>query len=186
MRTCIRWCGRAALVGLLGLAACTHTGKPGPTVTPSLHAPSAGPSSLDPRSQVQAATAAYTNLLNAYTTASNSGTTDTTELARYATGDALQVLASGLAGNKAKGLHSQGTPVIAAPRVNAIAPTNDPSTVNVTGCVDDTHWQLYNSKGQMVDSGPSGRRATSAQIDRSGATWKVSSLAIQGAGTCTG
>jgi predicted lipid-binding transport protein (Tim44 family) len=186
MRTCLRWSGRVVLVGLLGLAACTHGSKPNPTASPSLHAPSAGPSSPDPRAQVQAATAAYANLLNAYTTASNGGTTDTTDLARYATGDALRVLASGLADNKAKGLHTQGTPVIDAPRVTAIAPTNDPSTVTVAGCVDGTHWQLYNSKGQMVDSGPSGRRATSAQIDRSGATWKVSSLAIQGVGTCTG
>ena len=58
--------------------------------------------------------------------------------------------------------------------------------VTVTGCVDGTHWQLYNSKGQLVDSGPSGRRATSAQVDRSGGVWKVSSLAIQGVGTCVG
>jgi predicted lipid-binding transport protein (Tim44 family) len=188
MATRSGWLRRVGLAVVLLLAACTS--KPAPPASPapggSLHAPSAGPSSPDPRAQVQAAVAAYTNLLNAYTAASNSGTADTTELAKYATGSALQVLSNGLADNKAKGLHTQGTPVIDPPHVTEIAPTNDPTMVTVAGCVDGTHWQLYNSSGQLVDSGPSGRRATSAQIDRSGGVWKVSSLAIQGVGTCTG
>jgi len=188
MGMCLRWCGRVALVMLLTLTACTQKPKPSPTATPnaSLHAPSAGPSSPDPRAQVQAAVAAYTNLLNAFTAASNAGTDDTTELARYATGSALQVLAKGLADNKAKGLHAQGTPVIDPPQVTEISPVSDPTTVKVTGCVDSTHWRLYNSSGQLADSGPWGRRATSAQIDRSGGVWKVSALAIQGVGKCPG
>jgi predicted lipid-binding transport protein (Tim44 family) len=188
MGTSLRWCGRVALVMLLALTACTSKPKPTATPTPnaSLHAPSPAASSPDPRAEVQKALAAYTNLLNAFTAASNSGTTDTTELAKYATGSALQVLSNGLTDNKTKGLHTQGTPVIDPPHVTQIAPTNDPTTVTVAGCVDDTHWQLYNSSGQLVDSGPSGPRPTSAQIDRSGGVWKVSSLAIQGVGKCTG
>src|SRR5205823_6000514 len=119
----LRWCGRVALVMLLALTACTTKAKPSPRGTPnaSLHAPSAG----------------------------NSGTTDTTELAKYATGSALQVVSNGLTDNKTKGLHTQGAPVIDPPHVTQIAPTNDPTTVTVAGCVDDTHWQLYNSSGQM-------------------------------------
>jgi predicted lipid-binding transport protein (Tim44 family) len=187
--------GRARRLAVLALAvvlapAVACTPKPSPHVTPtpnaSLHAPSPAVSSPDPRAEVQKAVAAYTNLLNAFTAASNAGTDDTTDLSKYATGSALQVLAKGLADNKAKGLHSQGTPGIDPPHVTEISPVNDPTTVEVTGCVDGTHWQLYNSSGQLVDSGPSGRRATSAQIDRSGGVWKVSSLAIQGVGTCTG
>jgi predicted lipid-binding transport protein (Tim44 family) len=188
--------GRARRLAVLALAvvlasataACTPKQSPHETPTPntSLHAPSPAASSPDPRAEVQKAVAAYTNLLNAYAAASNSGTTDTTELSKYATGSALQLLSKGLADNKAKGLHSQGTPGIDPPHVTEISPVNDPTTVEVTGCVDDTHWQLYNSSGQLVDSGPSGRRPTSAQIDRSGGVWKVSSLAIQGVGTCPG
>jgi len=177
-----------ALVALLVLAACTPKPAPHgtPTAGPSLHPPSPAPSSPDAKAEVQAAVAAYMNLLSAYTAASNSGTTATTELAKYATGSALQLLSSGLADNKAKGLHSQGTPGIDPPKVTEIAPANGPTMVTVAGCVDDTHWQLYNSNGQRVDNGPSGSRPTSAQIDKNGGVWKVSSLAIQGVGTCTG
>ncbi len=187
--------GRARRLAVLALAVvlapvvagCTPKPAPQstPTANPSLHAPSAS-SSRDPRAEVQKAVAAYTNLLNAFTAASNAGTDDTTELSKYATGSALQVLAKGLADNKAKGLHSQGTPGIDPPRVTEIAPASDPTTVKVVGCVDDTHWQLYNSKGQLADTSPSGRRSTSAQIDKSAGTWKVTSLAIQGVGTCPG
>lgn len=188
MGTSLRWCGRVALVMLLALAACTQKPKPSPTATPnaSLHAPSAGPSSPDPRAQVQAAMAAYTNLLNAFVAASNAGTSDVTELAKYSTGSALQRLSSGLADNKAKRLHTQGTPGIDPPRVTEIAPATDPTSVVVAGCLDDTHWLLYKDNGQLVNSTPGGRRSTSAQIDRSGGTWKVSSLAIQGVGSCPG
>jgi len=176
------------LVLLLALTACTPKPRPSPTATPnaSLHAPSAGPSSPDPRAQVQAAVAAYTNLLNAFVAASNAGTSDTTELAKYSTGSALQRLSSGLADNNAKRLHTQGTPGIDPPRVTEIAPTNDPASIVVAGCLDDTHWLLYKDNGQLANSTPGGRRSTSAQIDKSGGTWRVTSLAIQGVGSCPG
>ena len=185
----LRRLGRLTLAALLlAASACTPkdepSGKPTPDV--SLHAPSPAASSPDPRAEVQKAVAAYTNLLNAFVTASNAGTDDTTELSKYATGSALQLLSSGLADNKAKGLHSQGTPGIDPPQVIEVAPTSNPTTVKVTGCVDGTHWLLYNRNGQLSDPGPNGRRRTGAQIDKSDGVWKVSSLAIQGVGTCPG
>ncbi len=188
MTTSNRWLGCVVLVALLALTGCTPKPAPQgtPTANPSLHAPSPAASSPDPRAEVQKAVAAYTNLLNAFTAASNAGTDDTTELAKYATGSALQRLAKGLADNKTKGLHSQGTPVIDPPHVTEIAPANDPTTVMVTGCVDGTHWLLYKSNGQLADNTPGGRRGTSAQIDKSDGVWKVTSLAIQGVGTCPG
>lgn len=188
MGTSLRRFGRIAPVMLLALAACTQKPNPSPTATTdgSLHASSPTASSPDPRAEVQKAIAAYTNLLNAYATASNSGTTDATELAKYATGSALQRLSSGLADNKAKRLHTQGTPGIDPPRVTEIAPTNDPTSVVVAGCLDDTHWLLYKDDGQPINSTPGGRRSTNAQIEKSGGVWKVSSLAIQGVGSCPG
>jgi hypothetical protein len=188
MGTCLRWFGRVALVALLALAACTPKSKPSATPSPnaSLHASSPTASSPDPKAEVQKAVAAYTNLLNAFVAASNAGTDDTTELSKYATGSALQLLFGGLADNKAKGLHSQGTPGIDPPQVTEIAPTSNPTTVKVIGCVDGTHWLLYNRAGQLSDPGPNGRRRTGAQIDKVDGVWKVSSLAIQGVGTCPG
>jgi hypothetical protein len=151
----------------------------------SLHPPSPA-SSADPRVEAQRAVAAYNKLLNAYVAASNSGTTDTTELAEYAAGGALQTLANGLSDNKSNGVKTQGTPGIEPPRITEISPANDPTNVTVTGCVDGTHWLLYKYNGQLADNTPSGRRRTSARIDKTDGAWKVTSLAIQGVGTCTG
>jgi hypothetical protein len=171
----------------LVVASCTSKPAPkgAPPSSPPLRAPSAS-SSPDPRADVQAALAAYTNLLNAFVAASNAGTDDKTELAKYATGSALDLLASGLADNKAKGLHTQGTPGIDPPKVTNFGPASNPTSVSVTGCVDGTNWLLYKSNGQLADSGPNGRRRTGAQIDKTAGAWKVSSLAIQGVGTCPG
>lgn len=183
-----RWMGRLALATLLALGACTskHGSEGTPTGSPSLQAPSLAASSPDPRAEVQTALAAYTNLLNAFVAASNAGTDDKTELAKYATGSALDLLASGLADNKAKGLHTQGTPGIDPPKVTNFGPASNPTSVSVTGCVDGTNWLLHKSNGQLADSGPNGRRRTGAQIDKTAGVWKVSSLAIQGVGTCPG
>src|SRR6266511_2669260 len=180
--------GHLALAALLALAACTSKHAPDGTSTssPSLRAPTPAVSSPDPRAEVQAAVAAYTNLLNAFVVASNAGTDYNTELAKYATGSALDLLAGGLADNKAKGLHTQGTPGIDTPRVTNFGPASNPTSVSVTGCVDGTNWLLYKSNGQLADSGPNGRRRTGAQIDKTAGVWKVSSLAIQGVGTCPG
>lgn len=73
-------------------------------------------------------------MLNAYVTASNAGSDDTTELAKYTMGSALQFLSKGLAGDKAKRLHSQGTPKerLAAGyvgRVTSVAPAPAPTSV---------------------------------------------------------
>jgi len=184
-----RWTWRlVAFTVAVALAGCTSRPSP-PTstpTTPSLHAPTGAATSPDPRAEVQAALLAYTNLLNAFVAASNAGTDDKTELAKYATGSALDLLASGLSDNKAKGLHTQGTPGIDPPKVTDISPVSNPTSVAVTGCVDGTNWLLYTSNGQLADSGPNGRRRTGAQIDKDAGVWKVSSLAIQGVGTCPG
>lgn len=187
MGTHCRWSKWLTVIALVALGACTSEQPQtvAPTPDRALHAPSTG-LSADPRAQVQAAVAAYTNLLSAFVAASNAGTDDTTELSRYATGSALDVLAKGLADNKAKGLHSQGTPGIDPPQVTDVAPANDPTSVAVTGCVDGTRWLLYKSDGQLADDSPGGRRRTAARIERSDGTWKVTSLAIQGVGACPG
>ncbi|GAA5197406.1 hypothetical protein GCM10023322_68600 [Rugosimonospora acidiphila] len=152
---------------------------------PTLSAPAVSSPSTDPSGgQVQQAVTAYMDLLHAFVAASNAGTTDTSDLSNYGTGTALQVLSDGLQDNKSKGVKSQGQPGIDAPQVTKISPADDPTSVTVTGCVDDTHWLLYTYDGKLADNPPSGRRGTSAVIDRSGSVWKVTSLAIKDVGTC--
>ena len=176
------------LVAVLAVAACTSKPTPGGTTAPtaSLRAPSVSASPVNPdAAQVQLALAAYRNGLNAFVAASNSGSTDTTEMSKYVTGSALQVLSSGLARQHAQGVVSKGTPGIDPPQVTEIAPATAPTTVKVSGCLDGTNWLLYKSDGQLQDNTPGGRHAVTAQIDKTDGVWKVSGIAIQGVGTCT-
>jgi len=187
MTTTHRRFGCAGLAAALALAACTPESKPEATTppTPSLRGPSAATVSPDPKAEVQAAVAAYTNMLDAYVAASNAGTDDTTELARYTTGSALQVLSKGLADNKAKGLHSQGTPKHEPPQVTSVLPISAPTSVSVRSCLDDSHWLLYKSNGQLANDTTGGRRQATAEVKKTDGVWKVDSFGIRGVGTCT-
>jgi len=172
---------------VVATAACGAPPASPPAATPSPPRPPAvPPSTVDAAADVRAAVATYVSLLHAYTAASNSGTDDTTQLAKYATGPARDVLARGLADNKANGRHSQGAPGIDPPTVTSVAPASAPTTVSLAGCVDDTRWQLYTSSGQLADTSPGGRRGTTARVDKRDGTWLVTGLAIQGVRTCPG
>jgi hypothetical protein len=182
-----RWLGSSVLAAMLVLSACGsgHVPNRAPTASGSLRAtPSAAPSA-DPQVEVRAALAAYTSMLNAYVAASNAGSDDTSELARYATGSALRVLSQGLADNKAKGLHTQGSPTSGPVRVTAVAPVSDPTSVSVSGCLDDSWWLVYRADGQLVNDAPGGRRQATAEVRKTGGVWKVDSFGIRGVGTCT-
>jgi hypothetical protein len=180
-----RWLTMLALA--LAVTACTSKSKTEgtATATPSLRVPSTAASSPDARAEVQAAVTAYSNMLNAFVAASNAGTDDTTELAKYTTGSALQVLSKGLSDNKAKGLHSQGTPKNEPPQVTSLAPASAPTSVSVRSCLDDSQWLLYKSDGQPANSTPGGRRLATAEVKKADGAWKVDSFGIRGVGTCT-
>jgi hypothetical protein len=155
------------------------------TSAPTRTAPAPSSSPANPAAiRVRQALAAYNNGLSAYVAASNRGSTDTTELSRYVTGSALEVLADGLARQHSKGLISKGTPGIDPPQVTEISPATAPTTVEVSGCLDGTNWLLYKTDGQLADNTPGGRHAVVAQIDKIDDAWKVSGIAIQGVGTC--
>jgi hypothetical protein len=173
-------------VPLVLVAGCRTSPSPSATTTPYLSLRVSAPASAaDPHVEVQQAVAAYLNGLNAYVTQSNSGGTDTTGMAQYLTGSALDVLATGLRRHQARAVTSRGYPGIDAPQVTDIAPANDPRTVKVAGCLDDSHWLLYRSDGHLEDAAPGGRRRVTAQIDKTGGGWMVSRLAIGEVGTCT-
>jgi hypothetical protein len=181
-----RWFARQALVAILALAACTSPGPNGTqTSSPTVRAPTPVASSPEPRTEVEAAVAAYTNMLNAYVAASNAGTDDTTELGKYATAAALQVLSKGLADNKAKGLHTQGTPKNEPPQVTSVAPASAPTSVRVRSCLDDSQWLVYKGNGQPANETPGGRRQATAEVKKTDGVWKVDSFGIRGVGTCS-
>ena len=175
------------VLALVTLAGCTAEHPPAGAPAPgaSLLAPSPSGSSAGPQAEVRAALAAYTNMLNAFVVASNAGTDDTTDLANYATGSALQVLSKGLADNKANGLHSQGTPKNEPPQVTSVAPASAPTSVSVRSCLDDRQWLLHKANGQPANTTPGGRRQATAEVKKTDGVWKVDSFGIRGVGTCT-
>lgn len=182
-----RWVVWGVVVSVLLLAGCASGGSgSAPAVPgPSLRAPSQVVVSADAGGRVRAAVAAYLGLLRAFTEASNAGVTaEGGGLGRFATGSALRLLAGGLAENRARGVRTRGAPVVEVPRVVEVAPLAVPVSVSVVGCVDDGGWPLYTVAGRWVDSGPSGRRRTSARVVDMGGVWKVSELAVGAVGTC--
>jgi hypothetical protein len=187
MATTVRGSIRLTLVAVLALSGCT--GKPTASTTPPASAPTtvpSAPSGASASAPTEQAVAAYLNLLHAFVAASNSGSTDTREMAKYATGSALDLLAQGLTDNKKQGVKTAGQPGVSQPKVVKADPTANPIKVDVTGCVDDTNWKFYKYDGKPADNTPSGRRATNAEITNVGGTWRVTLLAIRGVGTCTG
>lgn len=172
------------LTAILVIAGCAthphHGTRPSAKVSVTV---SAAQSSASPRTAILDAVAAYRAMWTVYTAASNSGTVNPPELARYASGTALQVLDQGLARNKQKGLTSRGVPKI-APQVTSSGPTDAPTSVTIGDCVDGTDWLLYTGDGNLADNIPGGKHKTTATVDKADGRWTVTALALQGTGTC--
>ena len=106
-------------------------------------------------------------------------------LARYSTGDALQLLRQGLALDKKLGLVASGKPPLLHPQVTALTPQAAPTSAEVTDCSDTTDFQAYSkATGKLVDTGPSGKRLVVADLVVQDGTWKVSELLVSKVGSC--
>jgi hypothetical protein len=183
-----RQAARLSVVALaLLLGSCTSKPAPSPsTSTPPVSLGSSSPSPTDPRvGAVQAAVAAYRGMWQAYNSAVQIPNPDSPDLARYATGSALQTLVSGLKSVKGRGLKGTGQLVL-APEVTEISPTNAPAKVGVRDCFDDGGTHLVRvSPGSQYSDPPGGRRLCLATVERQGdASWKVTQFGLRGVGTC--
>jgi hypothetical protein len=119
----------------------------------------------------------------AYVAASNAGDPQSPELAKYASGNALQTLVNGLTANKSKGLTTKGTPQL-NPVQTGFSPADAPTNVTVGDCLDSTHWLLYKPNGDLADNTPGGRHKVTAEVNKGDGGWKVTAFAAQGVGTC--
>ena len=119
----------------------------------------------------------------AYIAASNAGDPQSPELAKYASGSALQTLVTGLTANKSQSLVTKGTPEI-NPVQTGFSPADAPTSVTVGDCADDSHWLLYKPNGDLADNTPGGRHKVTATVDKGDGGWKVTAFAAQGTGTC--
>jgi hypothetical protein len=104
-------------------------------------------------------------------------------LARYATGPALTLLVQGLARDQLRGIVTRGI-TTHHPVVTSLSPATDPNRATVSDCFDDTRWIEYTTAGRRAKNSPGGRRRTTAELTRSGGTWKVRQLTVEATGTC--
>jgi hypothetical protein len=104
-------------------------------------------------------------------------------LPQHATGDALSLLVQGLATDRALGIVTKGQPML-EPRVSSLTPAADSTKASITDCFDNTSWIEYKTNGTLQKNAAGGRRSTTADLVRTGGTWKVAELTIQKTGTC--
>jgi hypothetical protein len=162
------------------LTACTsHGAKPEPTLPSSVTtAPSkaAEPGDL--------ALVAYRGMWSAFVDAAKTSDSEAPELRTFTTDNALKLIVSSLYTNKQLGKVTRGE-VALNPRVTKQDPSDAPSSINISDCVDDSHWLEYKASGGLYDNKPGGKHRTTAIVKRqSDGTWKVDSFALQGLGTC--
>jgi hypothetical protein len=179
--------GRALVGIILTVAAGCGEKEPradDPPVTPTLPPPASVSPSTDPAAAgAQAAVTAYRGMWDAFVEASNNGDVAPPSLATYTSGRALTKLNNGLALNKSRGQNTKGKPTL-SPKITAIGPVAAPTSVSIADCFDDSRWLLYKKDGQLADDVPGGRRQTIAKVEKAGDVWKVTTLALQGTGTC--
>ena len=130
------------------------------------------------------ASAAFTGMVAAWVKAGRTADTEEPDLGRYAQGMAYTSLVSRMLAAQSEGKVVRGEPKVEQ-RVTGASPPDDPSSVELAVCLDDSGWLEYRrSNGEPWDDVPGGRHAMSATVKRSGGVWKVDSFSLDRAGTC--
>jgi hypothetical protein len=128
---------------------------------------------------------AYLGMQRAFDTASETADPGYPDLARYASGPALQRLTAGLASMRNAGLRGRGKTVF-HPKVQELAPAKAPTRAQVADCMDTRGTSVYKANGQPYQDAPGGWRLVNATVELLGGTWKVTGVGIHEVGSCTG
>jgi len=127
---------------------------------------------------------AYRGMWRVYMAATHTADPDDPQLARYAAGEALRVLRSGLRWMRKEGLRGRGG-VRLAPTADRLIPAEAPRVASIGDCVDTSATRMYRANGDRYTDAPGGRRALSATVkDVGGGAWKVTNFGIRAVGTC--
>ena len=164
------------LLGVTAATACHHGSNAAPTATPPATAAPTAPA-LPTREALEAYRAMWDTVVSAARTADP----DAPALRRYASDKALARIVTALYLH-----HEQGQVILGT---LALAPTVDtdqsnPTTVRISDCVDTSLWLVYRTTGGLVDDTPGGPHATTATMTNINDQWLVSTLDINGVGTC--
>lgn len=181
------------------LAGCTGTSEP--TVTlPGSSGTGAGSSTSSSSGSVKPSTSsgttsiadtqrqvldAYLGMQRAFDTASETADPGYPDLARYASGPALQRLTAGLTSMRNAGLRGKGKTVF-HPKVQELAPAKAPTRAQVVDCMNTRGTSVYKANGQPYQDAPGGWRLVNATVELLGGTWKVTGVGIHEVGSCTG
>jgi predicted small lipoprotein YifL len=177
----------ASLAMVMLLAACGSNGPgsaPGPEPTTGTTSTQTPPSPGGDAGGAATGLDAYRGMWQAYQEAIAIPDPDYPELARYAQGDALRVLISGVTSVRDQGLVGVGEAVL-NPRVVAELFALTPPQVKIDDCMDTSQTHLVKRDGSPYEDRPGGRRsveATAVQLDDG--TWKVAEFVLHEVGTC--
>ncbi len=176
----------AAAALLLALSACTNPdAEPAPATTS--HAATSTPATTASPAEIarEKALAAYVGMWNDMVTAARTSNWQDPRLGRHATKDALRVITGSLYADHANGVITKGKPTY-NPEVTSVKPKNDPTTVMISDCGNDSQWLKYRKKNnEPVDDAPGGRRQITAEVKlQDDGEWRVTRFAVQGVGTC--
>ncbi|MEV6523197.1 hypothetical protein AB0M43_14700 [Longispora sp. NPDC051575] len=171
------------VVLLPALAACgTNDPAPKPTTTTTASTAAKSPVN-DIGTASKAAEDAYRNMWKAFISASRASNPNDPELARYASGHALDVLMRGLQQSKDQGLLGRGE-VILRPSVSGLEPATAPTKAAVEDCVDTSGTAMYKADGSPYQDSLGGKRSMSASLELIDGSWKVVNFGLKAVGTC--
>lgn len=194
--------GVAVAASAIALAGCTGTSVPTATLPGSSTGPGAGPGpatsssagGVKPSTSSSATSIAqterqvldaYLGMQRAFDTASETADPGYPDLARYASGPALQRLTAGLTSMRNAGLRGRGRTAF-HPKVQELAPAKAPTRAQVVDCMDTRGTSVYKANGQPYTDTPGGWRLVNATVELHGGTWKVTGVGIHEVGSCTG
>ena len=127
---------------------------------------------------------AYRGMWNAFVAAAKTPSRPYPGLKRYAGGQALELIKTGLRAKAKAHVVTRGQLVL-HPTIAKSVPRGHGRQIKIIDCVDDTHWLEYTKAGRLAsDSGAAGRHHTEALVDRKRSAWRVSTWFIEKAGTC--
>jgi len=130
------------------------------------------------------AIAAYVAMWRADAEASHTSDWQAPELARYASGDALQVLTRGLYADHYNGLISRGAPVN-NPKATAVSPAGTPTSVMINDCSDSRSWVRVKADGTPFTDTPGGTRKIVAVVQKhTDGLWRVTEVGVGAVGSC--
>jgi len=156
---------------------------PSPSTAPQTTSASPGPDrTAEAKTQ---AVAAYEDMWRTAVQVYTSGSLTNPDLAKYATDKALSNIKVTGAYYQDHGMTVQGEPSL-APRATSVSFAKKPYAVNITDCVDSTHYlEVYRATGKAVHSPAGSRRhVVTAVVGFNGTSWIVSDFTIERDRTC--